>query len=327
MLIAPLVVDWELPFNAHFRQEVVGEELDRECDLVESYGISARQIVRARPGEIGRAVADVARDTHASLIVIGKLTSTCCLPPLLTGCVVGSPRRAVPRDDRHATGRVKDATLQGLPARSWKRAVVGRPMARRSRGDTPLEDSGAADLRLGFAVVGRLRDRVGDRRPHRGLGGSVTSFSRSPSASRLSWRSSSSRMDRPFRVYETSGGAYVVAKENLGPCRASSEPPPCRGLRTDGRCVDRRRGLRSDVVRAVSQRLTRSRCRSPVSRSSSFVNLSGVRESPGLTFALPTYGFVAAISALVGVGLAENHSRRRTAGGRPRPCGGRRPEG
>jgi nucleotide-binding universal stress UspA family protein len=79
VLIAPLVVDWELPFNAHFRQEeaALGEELARERDLVESYGISARrQIVRARPGEIGRAVADVARDTHASLIVVGATTAS-----------------------------------------------------------------------------------------------------------------------------------------------------------------------------------------------------------------------------------------------------------
>ena len=79
VLIAPLVVDWELPFNAHFRQEeaALGEELARERDLAESYGISARrQIVRARPGEIGRAVADVARDTHASLIVVGATAAS-----------------------------------------------------------------------------------------------------------------------------------------------------------------------------------------------------------------------------------------------------------
>jgi len=79
VLIAPLVVDWELPFNAHFRQEeaALGEELARERHLVESYGISARrQIVRARPGEIGRAVADVARDTPASLIVVGATVAS-----------------------------------------------------------------------------------------------------------------------------------------------------------------------------------------------------------------------------------------------------------
>jgi len=79
VLLAPLVVDWELPFNAHFREEetALGEELARERDLVESYGISARSRSRAaRPGEIGRAVADVARDTHASLIVVGATTAS-----------------------------------------------------------------------------------------------------------------------------------------------------------------------------------------------------------------------------------------------------------
>jgi nucleotide-binding universal stress UspA family protein len=79
VLVAPLVVDWELPFDAHFRQEeeALGEELTRERALVESYGIAARrQIVRARPGEIGRAIADLARRNHASLIVVGATANS-----------------------------------------------------------------------------------------------------------------------------------------------------------------------------------------------------------------------------------------------------------
>ena len=40
--------------------------------VAESYGISAHgKLVRARHGQLGRAVADVAEDVRASLIVVG----------------------------------------------------------------------------------------------------------------------------------------------------------------------------------------------------------------------------------------------------------------
>src|SRR5436309_15991925 len=72
LLLAPLFVDWELPLNAHFHREeaTLRVELSRERALAESYGIGAHgQIVRARPGELGRAVADAAEDVRASLVV------------------------------------------------------------------------------------------------------------------------------------------------------------------------------------------------------------------------------------------------------------------
>ena len=74
LLLAPLFVDWELPLNAHFHREeaTLRVELSRERALAESYGIGAHgQIVRARPGELGRAVADAAEDVRASLVVVG----------------------------------------------------------------------------------------------------------------------------------------------------------------------------------------------------------------------------------------------------------------
>jgi hypothetical protein len=74
LLIAPLYVDWELPLDAHFTDEeaALRAELGRERALAESYGVSAQtQVVRTRPGELGRGVAEAADDVRASLIVIG----------------------------------------------------------------------------------------------------------------------------------------------------------------------------------------------------------------------------------------------------------------
>jgi hypothetical protein len=74
LLLAPLYVEWELPLNAHFKEEdaALRAELRRERAIAESYGVSAHtQIVRTRPGELGRGVAEAAGDVHASLIVLG----------------------------------------------------------------------------------------------------------------------------------------------------------------------------------------------------------------------------------------------------------------
>ena len=74
LLLAPLFVDWELPLDAHFKTEqaALRVELDRERALAESYGISAHgTVVRARHGELGRAVAEAAEDVRASMIVVG----------------------------------------------------------------------------------------------------------------------------------------------------------------------------------------------------------------------------------------------------------------
>ena len=74
LLLAPLYVDWELPLDAHFKEEeaALRDELRRERSITESYGVSAHtQIVRTRPGELGRGVAEAAAEVKASLIVVG----------------------------------------------------------------------------------------------------------------------------------------------------------------------------------------------------------------------------------------------------------------
>ncbi|TML45892.1 MAG: universal stress protein [Actinobacteria bacterium] len=75
LLLAPLYVDWELPLDAHFKREeaALRVELGRERAIAESYGVGAHtQIVRARPGELGRGVAEAAVEVRASLIVVGS---------------------------------------------------------------------------------------------------------------------------------------------------------------------------------------------------------------------------------------------------------------
>ena len=79
MLVAPLFVEAELPLDAHFHDEEceLHEELARARALVESYGVAARgRIVRVREGQVGRAVADEADATRASLIVVGAETES-----------------------------------------------------------------------------------------------------------------------------------------------------------------------------------------------------------------------------------------------------------
>jgi nucleotide-binding universal stress UspA family protein len=74
LLLAPLYVEWELPLDAHFHAEQaeLRIELGRERALAESYGVGASgQIVRTRPGELGRGVAEAAANVGASLIVVG----------------------------------------------------------------------------------------------------------------------------------------------------------------------------------------------------------------------------------------------------------------
>jgi amino acid transporter len=105
------------------------------------------------------------------------------------------------------------------------------------------------------------------------------------------------------QVYESSGGAYVVAKENLG--RLPSLVAAA-ALLTDyvlTVAVSVAAGilaLTSAVSSLRGHELTLSLVCVVVI---ALANLRGVREA-GILFALPTYGFVVSIFALVGVGVA-----------------------
>src|SRR5438477_19146 len=102
-------------------------------------------------------------------------------------------------------------------------------------------------------------------------------------------------------VYESSGGAYVVAKENLG--RLPSLVAAA-ALLTDyvlTVAVSVAAGVLALTSAATSLRGHELTLSIASVLLIAIANLRGVKEA-GLLFALPTYGFVASIFALVGAG-------------------------
>jgi nucleotide-binding universal stress UspA family protein len=74
LLVAPLFVDPELPLDAHFDEDeaALRVELARTRALASSYGVTIHErVVRTRHGQLGAAVAQVAEETRATLIVVG----------------------------------------------------------------------------------------------------------------------------------------------------------------------------------------------------------------------------------------------------------------
>jgi amino acid transporter len=106
------------------------------------------------------------------------------------------------------------------------------------------------------------------------------------------------------RVYETSGGAYVVARENLG---TAPSLVAASALLTDyvlTVAVSISAGIYAITSFAPSLQSHKVGLSLACLLVIVLANLRGVRES-GLLFALPTYAFVTSILALVGVGLVQ----------------------
>jgi nucleotide-binding universal stress UspA family protein len=74
VLVAPLLVEQELPLDSHFDAEI-GElraRLDQAAAIADSYGVRPqRRLIRTRVGGLGRELAEVARDHRAELVVVG----------------------------------------------------------------------------------------------------------------------------------------------------------------------------------------------------------------------------------------------------------------
>lgn len=74
VLVAPLVVERELPLNAHMdgRLTDLKERLESAAAVADSYGVTVRrEVVRARPGSFGEKVVRVAAERRAELVVVG----------------------------------------------------------------------------------------------------------------------------------------------------------------------------------------------------------------------------------------------------------------
>jgi nucleotide-binding universal stress UspA family protein len=73
-LVAPLVIENELPLNAHFPKQIPEQRarIELASNIAESYGIRAHAtIVRTRERALGRELATLAHDYRAELIVVG----------------------------------------------------------------------------------------------------------------------------------------------------------------------------------------------------------------------------------------------------------------
>ncbi len=106
------------------------------------------------------------------------------------------------------------------------------------------------------------------------------------------------------RAYETSGGAYVVAKDNLG---TMPSLVAAAALMTDY-ILTVAVSVAAGIVAITSAAPSLYPYRVWLSLACvvllTVANLRGVRES-GILFALPTYGFVASLYAMLGVGIAK----------------------
>ncbi|HYT30724.1 MAG TPA: APC family permease [Actinomycetota bacterium] len=104
------------------------------------------------------------------------------------------------------------------------------------------------------------------------------------------------------RAYRTSGGAYVVAKENLG----TTYGLIAAGSLMVGYVLTVAVSIVAGVIAITSAMPGLLHYKVPLSLFFvvfiAVANLRGVRES-GLLFALPTYGFIAAATVLIAVGL------------------------
>jgi nucleotide-binding universal stress UspA family protein len=74
VLVAPAVLERELPLNAHLDGTFTDlkERLESATAVASSYGVGVRrEVVRTRPGCVGEAVARVAAERRAELVVVG----------------------------------------------------------------------------------------------------------------------------------------------------------------------------------------------------------------------------------------------------------------
>jgi nucleotide-binding universal stress UspA family protein len=74
ILVAPAVLERELPIDAHLDGQLVTlkERFEHAAAVAGSYGVGVRlELVRTRPGSLGEDVARVAAEHRAELVVVG----------------------------------------------------------------------------------------------------------------------------------------------------------------------------------------------------------------------------------------------------------------
>ena len=198
------------------------------------------------------------------------------------------------------------ATLDEPAVRPLKRAIVGRPMASGELEETLLPKTLALPIfasdplsSVAYATESALVVLVAAS-----AGAAHLVFPISIAiAALLAIVVASYR--QTVQAYETSGGAYIVAKDNLGTLPSLVG---AAALLTDyvlTVAVSIAAGIFAVTSLAPSLEAHKVILSLGCLAIIVFVNLRGIRES-GLAFALPTYAFVASMFALVGVGLAKS---------------------
>ena len=198
------------------------------------------------------------------------------------------------------------ATLDAPAVRPLKRAIVGRPMASGELEETLLPKTLALPIfasdplsSVAYATESALVVLVAAS-----AGAAHLVFPISIAiAALLAIVVASYR--QTVQAYETSGGAYIVAKDNLGTLPSLVG---AAALLTDyvlTVAVSIAAGIFAVTSLAPSLETHKVILALGCLAVIVFVNLRGIRES-GLAFALPTYAFVASMFALVGVGLAKS---------------------
>jgi nucleotide-binding universal stress UspA family protein len=151
VLVAPLVVERELPLNAHMDGALtrLKGRLESAAAVASSYGVGVRrEIVRIRSGCLGEDVARVAAEHRAELVVVGApvesrrgfqrsfprgvlllVRDAPCRVMIATGPVVAGARTTVPPWHDGVARRTSSSAFSGRTLSSPRRTATS---ARRS---------------------------------------------------------------------------------------------------------------------------------------------------------------------------------------------------
>lgn len=119
VLVAPIIVEQELPLNAHFDREtiVMKARMRRAAEIAKAYHVGTKErLIRTRTGGLGAEIAAVVTDHRAELVVVGAPVES---------------RRGF----RHAFPPEVLAIVRDAPSRVM---IVSGPVVRRPRAEAAL---------------------------------------------------------------------------------------------------------------------------------------------------------------------------------------------
>jgi nucleotide-binding universal stress UspA family protein len=142
VLVAPAVLERELPLNAHLDGQLLSlrERLSSAAAVASSYGVDVRrEIVRTRPGSFGEEVGRVAAERRAELVVVGAPVESRrgfhhAFPREVLLLLRNSPCRVLIAT---GPGAGRGATVAGTRVAPWHDGAVRPSSSSASSGRTP----------------------------------------------------------------------------------------------------------------------------------------------------------------------------------------------